>query len=463
MNPFKQQRAAWICASGVGMFLLASNSHAEDYSSQVEKCSQKLGVLAVAEPQAGWGYLQSYGLGSPAALLRMMVQQSGCFDVVERGVAMQNLQQERALAQSGDLRGESNINKGQMQAADFVMTPNVQVSAQDTGGISGFVSGALSKWSSVFGGLKFKEATTSILIADVRSSIQVAAAEGKATKTDFGIGGWTAGASSVMGLSGYTKTPEGKVVAASLLDNYNEIVKQVRNQPQLIRTHSASGDSNAARSTHGEAFNGSTGGGAAVGAGAAPGGHAEASQPAGQLLQPKIGNVKVYAEASRSSKVVGTLQREDEVVATGEVNNGFAYVDGSNASGWVQRSLMAAGVQPGANTPVPLTTALSPMMLGDFAGNYYGADQGSFTVVVIADGTVRGRGRSDRAGDFDIQGRIDGSGNLNLRTVGNAAGGAALFTGRIDGNSGRLTGDWRYAPGGAMNGTGNFSGARQGR
>ncbi|MBV8470208.1 MAG: hypothetical protein JOY60_10180 [Burkholderiaceae bacterium] len=456
MKTSTQRRVVCAWVGGLVTLALASGSHAEDASSQVEKCSQKLGVLAVAEPQMGWDHLQSYGLGSPASLLRMMVQQSDCFDVVERGVALQNLQQERALAQSGDLREESNVNKGQMQAADFVMTPNVQVSASDTGGIGGYVAGALSRWSSLFGNLKFKEASTSILIADVRSSIQVAAAEGKATKTDFGVGGWTYGSGAWGGLGGYTKTPEGKVVAASLLDNYNEIVKSIRNQPQLIRTHSASGDRNAAQSTHGEAFNAGPAGNAAAS-------HNEASQPAGQLLQPKIGNVKVYAEASRTSKLLGTLQRQDEVVASGEVSNGFAYVDGANASGWVQRSLMAAGSQPGASTPVPLTTALGPMMLGDFAGNYYGADQGSFTVVVIADGSVRGRGRSDRAGDFDLQGRIDGAGNLNLRTAGGFGGGVTVFTGRIDGSSGRLTGDWRYAPGSAMNGTGNFSGARQAR
>ena len=82
----------------------------------IEKCEHKLGVMAVAEPHGGWSYLSSYQLGSPEQLLRMMVQDSGCFDVVERGVAMQNIQQERSLAEGGELRGESNVGKGQMQA-----------------------------------------------------------------------------------------------------------------------------------------------------------------------------------------------------------------------------------------------------------------------------------------------------------------------------------------------------------
>ena len=290
---------------------------ADEQASTVESCPKKLGVIAVAEPQNGWGYLQQYGLGSPAALLRMMIQQSNCFDVVERGRAMQNIQQERQLAAAGEMRQESNIGKGQMQAADFVMTPNVQIGSSTTGGVGGFLGGKLGVLGAIAGGLKFKEASTSLLIADVRSSIQVAAAEGKATKTDFSLGGIGWGGGGVAGAGGYTSTPEGKMIAASFLDNYNKIVLQIRDAKQLIRASSESGDANAAASTV-----------------------AGAPIPAGQVLHAKIANVKVFAQASRESKVVGTLNRSDDLVASGEVKNGFAYVDGSNVSGWVQRTLV---------------------------------------------------------------------------------------------------------------------------
>jgi curli biogenesis system outer membrane secretion channel CsgG len=300
---------------------LATAAQAEEAGSSVEKCPKKLGVLAVAEPQHGWNHLSHYGLGSPAALLRMMVQQSGCFDVVERGQAMQNLQQERALAAGGEMRQDSNIGKGQMQAADFVMTPNVQVGANTTGGVGGalggLLGGKLGAISSLAGGLKFKEASTSLLVADVRSSIQVAAAEGKASKTDFSVGGWGYAGGVVGALGGYTSTPEGKLIAASLLDNYNKIVLTIRDQVSLVRTSSASGEANAAAST-------------------------QAGTPiaAGQMLAAKIANVKAYAAPSRDSKVVATLTRSDELVATGEVKDGFVKVDAANFSGWVQRTLV---------------------------------------------------------------------------------------------------------------------------
>ncbi|WP_457324088.1 CsgG/HfaB family protein [Roseateles sp. P5_E11] len=300
----------------------AMAAQAQEAGSNVEKCPKKLGVLAVAEPQHGWNHLSHYGLGSPASLLRMMVQQSGCFDVVERGVAMQNLQQERNLAAAGEMRQESNVGKGQMQAADFVMTPNVLVAASNTGGVGGAIGGLLGNRlggiGAIAGGLKFKEASTSLLIADVRSSIQVAAAEGKATKTDFSIGGWGYGGGALGAAGGYTSTPEGKLIAASLLDNYNKIVLGIRDQQSLIRTGSAAGDANAGASTQ-----------------------AGAPVPAGQMLVAKISNVKAYAAPSRDSKVVATLNRSDELVATGEVKDGFVKVDAANFSGWVQRTLVS--------------------------------------------------------------------------------------------------------------------------
>jgi curli biogenesis system outer membrane secretion channel CsgG len=322
MKPIPSSAAA-LPAVVLSACLLAGPARAEDSTSQVEKCQRKLGVLRVAEPQQGWDWLGHYGLGSPAALLRMMVQQSGCFDVVERNAGLQDLEQERALAQSGDLRQESNVGKGQMQAADFVMTPNVQMTA-NTGGVAGALGGALlshvglGTLGGVASGLKFKEASTSLLLSDVRSSIQVAAAEGKATKTDFSLSGWGWSGGAVASAGGYTSTPEGKMVAASFLDNWNRIVVTIRDNPQLIKTSSHAGDVNAAASAKD----------------AAP-------VAAGTVLVPKIGNVKVYGGPSRDTKVVGTLARSDELVASGEAQNGFLRIDSTNLSGWVQQTLVA--------------------------------------------------------------------------------------------------------------------------
>ncbi|CAN5333945.1 hypothetical protein BH11PSE10_BH11PSE10_21870 [soil metagenome] len=432
--------ATTLGLTAIAALMCSAQAWADDANSSVEKCSKKLGVIAVAEPQAGWSHLSSYGLGSPAALLRMMIQQSGCFDVVERGAAMQNMQQERALAQGGDLRQESNLGKGQMQAADFVMTPNVQIGSSNTGGVGGALFGKLGVLGALAGGLKFKEASTSLLVADVRSSIQVAAAEGKASKTDFSIGGWGYGGGALGALGGYTSTPEGKMVAASFLDNYNKIVLAVRDQTQLIRSASAEGDANAGASTR-----------------------AEAPQQAGQMLSAKIANVKVYEQASRDSKAIATLQRSDELVATGEAKNGFVRVDAANFSGWVQRTLVGpAGGGSAAYSAAP-AQPMQPVygggygnFGGNFGGHFNGSDRGSFNVSIGANGMVSGQGVSSTTGVFNVSGQCDPSGQLTLAAQGSA--GTAVFLGNVDPRTGRVVGTWRYPD---RQGGGGFSGQRQ--
>jgi hypothetical protein len=231
-------------------------SRADDTVPAVEKCNSELGTLAVAEPQTQYlAGLSRYGLGSPSIMLRMIAQESGCFAVVERGVAMQNLQQERALAAGGQLQAESNIGGGQLQAADFVMTPAVQFS-DDTGGVGGVVGGLfgragglLGQLGAMAGSVKFKEAETTLLVADVRSGIQVASAEGKASKMNFSVGGWGWGGLGWASAAGYSKTPEGKLIAASLLDNFNKIVLSVRDRPALIRNSVQASASNASHAT----------------------------------------------------------------------------------------------------------------------------------------------------------------------------------------------------------------------
>src|SRR4029453_15811859 len=179
-----------------------------------------------------------------------MVQQSNCFIVVERGIGMRNMMQERALEKTGELRQDSNMGGGQRGTAAYILPPAVAFSENKAGGVgggmgglgallgrSGSIVGAVG--GSVAGGLKFKEAQTSMLLADGRSGVQVAAAEGSASKADFRLGGLLGGGGSVVaagvGLGGYSNTNEGKVIAASFADNYNGIVRGVRANPSLQR------------------------------------------------------------------------------------------------------------------------------------------------------------------------------------------------------------------------------------
>lgn len=220
--------AALACAAG--------NAWAQQ--NQLEHCDETLGTLAVIEDRnASWyHHMQQYKVQSTVPLLRMLVQKSNCFVVVERGQAMSSMNQERNLDRSGESREGSSFGKGQMVAADYALNPTINFSARDTGGISGALGGLTSKLGSfgaaagaVAGSLKFREASTVLTLVDNRSGVQLAAAEGSSSKTDFGAWGGVFGGGGAAGMGGYTNTPEGKVIAGAFADAYNNLVKAAKN------------------------------------------------------------------------------------------------------------------------------------------------------------------------------------------------------------------------------------------
>jgi curli biogenesis system outer membrane secretion channel CsgG len=395
--------AAWVSAMATAV-LAAAPAWAQDQAASVEKCSKELGTLAVAEPQqhtmAGLG---RYGLGSPSTMLRMLVQESGCFAVVERGVAMQNMQQERALANSGQLQGDANIGGGQMQGADFVMTPAVQFSG-DTGGVGGTVGNWLGRvgplgaaLGGVVGGVKFGEAETTLLVADVRSGIQVASAEGKATRMNFSVGGWGWSGLGWASAGGYTKTPEGKLIAASLLDNYNKIVRTVRDKPFITRNAVQASTDNAARAT-----------------------------PATGRAQP--------VAPTQTAPAVQVVQQPAAVAPVAMPQNVTINVPSRRAS-----------------QDLPIS------FLAPFSGTFEGADSGVFAITVESDGMVSGTGQSLQFKSFKLVGKVDQYGTIVFGAQN--ASGTATFQGLIEPRTGELTGKWKTSDG-AM--TGTFKGQRGG-
>ena len=215
---------------------------ASEGSSQLERCAESLGTVAVVEDQTAPWYasLSEYKLGSTVPVLRMMIQQSNCFVVVERGRAMNNMMQERGLQQSGEMRQGSNFGKGQMVAADYTMSPSIQFSQKGTGGMGGALGGLFGSAGkfvgAVAGGVKSNEAATTLLLIDNRSGVQLAAAVGSAKNYDFNLFGGMFGGGGGGGLGGYTSTPEGKILTAAFMDSYNQLVAAVRNyRAQTVR------------------------------------------------------------------------------------------------------------------------------------------------------------------------------------------------------------------------------------
>lgn len=303
-------------------------------ASDLERCDKPMGAVAVVEPQDDVGRaLARYQLGSPVGLIRLMMQQSNCFIVVERGIGMKNMMQERALAESGQLRQGSNVGGGQIVTADYILTPAVVFSESNAGGVGGGLGavgplfgrggrfvGAIG--GGLAGGLKFKEAQTSMLLADARSGVQAAAAEGSASKADFRLGGllggFGGGVAAGAALGGYSNTNEGKVIAASFADNYNGVVRAVRGNPSLQRNvGTLSQEASAGGNTKaGAVFN------------------------EGDVLRPKLANVKLLPKPSDQSDAVATLAKGEELVFTGKEQDGFLSVETAKGGGWVKKVLV---------------------------------------------------------------------------------------------------------------------------
>lgn len=222
----------------------AAGSSSANQNSNLEICQQPLGTLALFEDQGRpwWrNYRSRYpNLGSTLPVVRMMIQQSNCFVVVERGQAMKAMQRERDLMSSGALRNNSNIGNGQMVAADYTLSPSITFKETAMGKVSGAARNLIgSKFLPSLGqasvGVNSNQAATTLLLIDNRSGVQVSSSIGSAKNYDFSIFGRGWSRAGFGGPNAFTDTDEGKVIIAAFVDSYNQMVAALRNyKPQVV-------------------------------------------------------------------------------------------------------------------------------------------------------------------------------------------------------------------------------------
>ncbi len=218
----------------------------EDPPVAIPVCDKKIGTLAVVEPENKWWH--AYNLESPEALIKVFVAESKCFTLLDRGKGLAAAQSERALASSGEMRGGSNIGKGQMKAADYVLVPDLVNKNANSGGkkIGGMLGGLLGGAAgAVVGGVNMKSKTADVVLTltDVRSTEQVALAEGHAKKTDLSWGGGGAaffGGFAAGGASSYANTEIGQVVTKAYLDAYVKLVNEVKSNTPDAKANNVS-------------------------------------------------------------------------------------------------------------------------------------------------------------------------------------------------------------------------------
>jgi hypothetical protein len=224
-----------VAAAMAAAFMVSTIAMAKDAPPpEIPKCDKKYGTLAVKEPENNWW--RALELESPEALIKVFVSQSGCFTLVDRGKGLAAAQAERALASDGELRGGSNVGKGQMKAADYVLVPDIVNQNAKSGGknIGGLLGGVLPGIAGVVAGgvnMKSKTADVVLTLTDVRSTEQVSLQQGHAKKTDIGWGaggGGFFGAFAAAGASSYSNTEIGQVVTAAYLDSFVKMVNDVK-------------------------------------------------------------------------------------------------------------------------------------------------------------------------------------------------------------------------------------------
>jgi hypothetical protein len=146
--------------------------------------------------------------------------------------------------------------------------------------------------------------------------LQLASATDTAEKTDWSVGGLLVGSGAAGGLGAYTNTPEGKVIAASYLDNWNNIVRSVCNNPEMARQNISLKGRSSQPTKAGIVFE------------------------EGDAILGKIAGLKIYTQPNKTSKVVTTIARDEEVIYTGKEDGRFISVQGQNGEGWVEKIMM---------------------------------------------------------------------------------------------------------------------------
>jgi len=199
----------------------------------LQHCNKTLGVLRIQEDTASTWY-RYYGprLGSTAPLLNMLIMQSNCFVVVERGTGEQSIADETRRSRGDEARESGTRGKGQQVSADYLLKPEIVMANKDNQGAS--VGGLLNKLGggvgTLLGGVNMKssEVGTVLTLVDIRSTVRLAAAEGYSKDSSFSLAGIGLGSGGALAGSAYSNTDEGKLVSAAFFDAYNKLVVALR-------------------------------------------------------------------------------------------------------------------------------------------------------------------------------------------------------------------------------------------
>jgi curli biogenesis system outer membrane secretion channel CsgG len=203
--------------------------------NDVPHCLRKLGTVSVmdGDDPSGWTQFQLTG---PQKLIKVLVQRSGCFNLVDRGAGLSAAQRERDIGGNLGLQHRSNVGQGQIKAADYVLVAEVQAANHNSGG-SAVGAGLGSMFGGGFGALaggirtKKMEANTVLSLTNVRTTETIAVQDGYAAKNSISFGGggggfWGSGGAALVG-GGYDNTDIGRIVTLAFIQAYSKMVSDL--------------------------------------------------------------------------------------------------------------------------------------------------------------------------------------------------------------------------------------------
>lgn len=205
-------------------------------NATLERCDAPLGTLAVDDGR-GKDWYASFGAATKITtiepLIRLAVQQSNCFVITSIG---NNRTESKISAitdkqrNSGEFRAGSNQQKGQRVAADYYMEPSIIIDNDATGKMAAGVGGLFGRAGALVGGaMESRASVVTLSMFDIRSGVQISISEGNSTATNFGAAFGALGGGAAAGMSGFSRTPEGKATVAAFMDAYNSMVISLRN------------------------------------------------------------------------------------------------------------------------------------------------------------------------------------------------------------------------------------------
>jgi hypothetical protein len=185
-------------------------------------------------------------------------------------------------------------------------------SNDDAGGVrAGLGDFVGSRWASLTPGVKFKEAQTGLTLVDARTGVQVGAAESTTRKADLSLSAWLIGRGRYSSFEGYGKTAEGKLIASSLIANFNSLVSTVRHR---VPTRHSNGHLSSPTTT--------------------------ADFSIGEVVIPKIGGLVLRAMPSDQAASLAELGHEAELVVVGAVTGDYLPVQSGTLRGWLPMLLL---------------------------------------------------------------------------------------------------------------------------